>query len=206
MQLTAPFSGDRSSIVSSNYAGAALAVVLALWTAATTAASWKNGLQLVPAPVLVPPVTAALLMALWTVPGLRTWRRAIPLRWLILVHVTRFVGFYFLALAGRGELSRTFALPAAYGDIAIASGAVLIGAFCVPPSTATRRGVMRLWNALGLADMLFVVGTAAYLTRTAPASMLPLSRLPFVLLPALVVPLIIVSHVVLFARLSRPGD
>lgn len=206
MQLTVPFSGDRTGTAYPNRAGAALAAGLALWTAAITVASWKNGLRLVPAPALVPPVTAALLIALWKVPGLREWRRAIPLRWLILVHVIRFVGFYFLALSERGELSHTFALPAAYGDIAIASGAVLIGAFCVPPRASAHRGAIRLWNALGLADMLFVVGTAAYLTRTAPASMLAFSRLPLVLLPALVVPLIIVSHVVLFARLGCPDE
>jgi hypothetical protein len=206
MQLTVPSRGDRAGAVNSNNAKAALLAVLASWTAVIAAASWKHGLPFVPAPALVPPVITALLVALWTVPGLREVRRVIPLRWLILVHVTRFVGFYFLMLAGRGELSPTFALAAAYGDIAIASGAVLIAAFCLPPNTAPRRGVIRLWNALGLADMLFVVGTAAYLTRTAPASMLALSRLPLVLLPALVVPLVIVSHVVLYARLGRLDD
>ena len=163
----------------------------------------QQTLSFMPAPALVPPVTAAILIVLWKVPSARAWTRSIPLRGLILLHLTRFVGFYFLALASRGELPRGFALPAAYGDIAVAAGAALIGVWCVPPNTTTRRGAIYLWNALGLADILFVVGSAAWHTLTAPTSMLAFSRLPLVLLPAILVPVIIASHVVLFARLHR---
>ena len=159
--------------------------------------------SIIPAPALVPPITAALLVSLWTVPVLRAWRRAVALRSLVLLHVTRFVGFYFLALASRGVLPNAFARPAAVGDIAIAAGAVALVAFWSPPDTAVRRAILLLWNALGLADILFVVGTAAWLTHTAPASMAAFAQLPLVLLPAVLVPLVITSHVVIFARLRR---
>ena len=157
----------------------------------------------IPAPALVPPITTALLISLWTVPALRAWRRTVALRSLVLLHVTRFVGFYFLALSSRGVLPRAFATPAAIGDIAIAAGAVVLLASWSIPDTAPRRRILLLWNALGLADILFVVGTAAWLTYTAPASMAAFGRLPLVLLPAVLVPLVIASHVVIFARLQR---
>ena len=159
--------------------------------------------SIIPAPALVPPITAALLVSLWTVPPLRAWRRTVALRALVLLHVTRFVGFYFLALASRGVLPDSFARPAAIGDIAIAAGALVLVATWAPPDTAGRRGILLLWNALGLADILYVVGSAAWLTRTAPASMTAFAQLPLVLLPAVLVPLIITSHVVIFARLRR---
>jgi len=157
----------------------------------------------VPAPALVPPITAALLIALWTVPALGAWRRTVPIRALVLLHVTRFVGFYFLVLAARGELPRAFAVPAAVGDIAVAAAAVLLGAFRVSPDTTAGRGLLLLWNALGLADILFVVASAAWHTHADPSSMAAFGRLPLLLLPALLVPVIITSHVVLFTRLRR---
>jgi hypothetical protein len=202
MPMTALSSGNRPGTVSTAQVGA----VLAIWTGVVTVAFWKHGVQFVPAPALVPPITAALLIALWTEPGLRAWRRSIPLRSLVLLHVTRFVGFYFLFLSSRGVLPRAFAVPAAAGDIVIAAGAALIGAFWVPPNAGVRRGVLYLWNAGGLADNQCVVGSAAWLTRTAPETMVAFARLPLLLLPAVLVPQIIASHVVLFARLRRGDD
>jgi hypothetical protein len=55
---------------------------------------------------------------------------------------------------------------------------------------------------LGLADILFVVATAARLALADPASMAALLRLPLSLLPTFLVPLIIASHVVLGVRLA----
>ena len=56
---------------------------------------------------------------------------------------------------------------------------------------------------LGLADILFVVVTAARLATTDPASMVALLRLPLSLLPTFLVPLIIACHVFLGLRLAR---
>jgi len=56
---------------------------------------------------------------------------------------------------------------------------------------------------LGLADILFVVVTAARLGVADPESMAALLRLPLSLLPTFLVPLIIASHVVLGVRLAR---
>ena len=54
-----------------------------------------------------------------------------------------------------------------------------------------------------LADILFVVVTAARLGVADPESMAALLRLPLSLLPTFLVPLIIASHVVLGVRLAH---
>jgi len=56
---------------------------------------------------------------------------------------------------------------------------------------------------LGLADILFVVVTAARLGVADPESMAALLQLPLSLLPTFLVPLIIASHVILGVRLAR---
>ncbi len=66
-----------------------------------------------------------------------------------------------------------------------------------------RQRVSSYYALLGLADILFVVATAARLAAANPESMAALLRLPLSLLPTFLVPLIIASHVVLGVRLAR---
>jgi len=86
-----------------------------------------------------------------------------------------------------------------WGDIVVAVGA--LGIVLLVPDLLARRGWVMAWNLVGLADILFVVATAARLAMADPASMQPLLRLPLGLLPTFLVPLIIASHVLLFRRL-----
>lgn len=130
------------------------------------------------------------------------WLMAIDVRWLVGLHLTRFVGIYFLYLYGRGQLPYAFAVLGGWGDIAVASLAVVL-LLLGSPARTWRRIAYMLWNVLGLADILFVVVTAARLAAADPESMAALLRLPLSLLPTFLVPLIIASHVVLGVRLAR---
>jgi len=47
----------------------------------------------------------------------RSWLYAIPLHWLVAVHISRFVGAYFLILYHRNELPFAFAVLGGCGDI-----------------------------------------------------------------------------------------
>jgi hypothetical protein len=109
------------------------------------------------------------------------------------------VGIYFLFLSGRGELARSFALPAGWGDIVVATGALAL--VLTGPASNARRKWFTAWNLAGQLDILLVVLTAARIWMTEPEAMVPLLRLPLSLLPTFLVPLIIASHVILFARL-----
>jgi len=155
-----------------------------------------------PPPLVIAALTALLLVAAWRRPSFRRWLGALDVRWLVALHLTRFVGFYFLFLYARGQLPYAFAVPGGWGDIVVASLAVLL-LLIGPPRDGGRRAAYSVWNVLGLVDILFVVVTAARLAATDPASMLALQRLPLILLPTFLVPLIIASHVVLAVRLAR---
>lgn len=153
-----------------------------------------------PAPQLVlAGLTIALLLAGWFVPGFRLWIAGLNIRQIVAVHLLRFVGIYFLILYARGELPYAFAVPGGWGDIVIATGALILVLFV--PDLAAHRGWVLGWNTLGLADILFVAGTASRLAMAEPESMHALLRLPLSLLPTFVVPIIIATHVWLFQRL-----
>ena len=153
-------------------------------------------------PLVLFGLTAVVLVTGWRHAGFRAWLAAVDERWLVALHLTRFVGFYFLYLYGRGELPYAFAVPGGWGDIAVASlaaGLLLWG----PPRGGRRRPAYVAWNVLGLVDILFVVATGARLALADRESMAALLRLPLSLLPTFLVPLIIASHVVLGVRLAR---
>jgi hypothetical protein len=154
-------------------------------------------------PLVLLALTVLVLAAVWGLAEFRAWLAALDVRWLVALHLTRFVGAYFLYLYGQGQLPYAFAVPGGIGDIAVATlAAVLLVAG--PPRDARRRLAYGAWNVLGLADILFVVTTGGRLVTTAPESMVALTRLPLSLLPTFLVPLIIASHVLLGVRLARP--
>ncbi len=145
-------------------------------------------------------LTVTALAAVLLVPRLRTWADHGSLRVLTSVHVSRFVGVYFLLLAQRGTLAPAFALPAGWGDVAVATGALVL-ILSVKPRTASGRLYYSVWNIVGLIDILLVVILAARIGLSDPVSLRPLLRLPLCLLPTFLVPVIIVSHILLFRRL-----
>jgi hypothetical protein len=147
-------------------------------------------------------LTGLLLLATFRLSRLRAWAYEIDARWLVALHLSRFVGFYFLALYGRGELPQAFAVTAGWGDNIVASLALLL-LLLGPPTIKSRWPLYLIWNVIGLADILFVVASAARIGMTDPQSIRTLLKLPLSLLLTFLVPLIIASHIVLFARLAR---
>ena len=182
-------------------------IVVLVWLLIATAAGAAGIVSALrpPAPALaVLGLTAVVLAAGWFLGGFRAWLTALDERWLVGFHLTRFVGAYFLYLYARGELPYAFAVPGGLGDIAVASlAAVLL--LWGSPRDARRRAAYTVWNVFGLADILFVVATAARLGAADPESMAALLRLPLGLLPTFLVPLLIGSHVVLGLRLGYRG-
>ncbi len=174
-----------------------LAAAIGLGVTGRTA-SWRP-----PTPQLVlAGLTVLLLAAVVTRPRLRHWLATLDLRWLVAVHLTRFVGFYFLLLYYRdGALPRAFAVPGGWGDIVVAI--LALGLLMAGGELQARPRLVGAWNALGLLDILFVVATASRLALADPDSMNALLRLPLSLLVTFLVPIIIVDHVVVFWR-TRP--
>lgn len=129
----------------------------------------------------------------------RGWLLALDVRAVLALHLTRFVGFYFLFLHSRGELPYGFAVPAGWGDILVASLAFLI--LLRVPNPELKPHLLVGWNLLGFVDLLMVVGTAARLAMAEPGSMQALLRLPLSLLPTFLVPILIASHILLFWRI-----
>ena len=149
-------------------------------------------------------LTGALIAAYWLSRAFRDWLKALDVRAIVALHLTRFVGFYFLWLYGRGELPYRFAVPGGWGDIIVATGATFI--LATWSGFGSRRSVLFIWNAYGLLDILFVVATAAAEGIASPTSMAALLRLPLSLLATFLVPLIISSHLLVFARLRTRRD
>lgn len=145
----------------------------------------------------------ALALALRISP-VREWVATLDPRWLVAFHLTRFVGFYFLVLYDRGELPRGFALYGGWGDIIVATLAALLLLFVPGLSTRRDRGVVGIWNSLGVIDILAVVAIAVRSGLADPASMAPLLRFPLSLVPTFIVPIVIATHALLFLRL-RPA-
>jgi len=142
----------------------------------------------------------ALVLALRVSP-VREWIAELDPRWLVAFHLTRFVGFYFLVLYDRGELPYAFAVYGGYGDIAVATLAVLVLLFVPSPSSVRQRVIYGVWNLLGFIDILGVIVTATRSFLADPASMAALLRLPLNLLPTFIVPLVIATHVLITLRL-----
>jgi hypothetical protein len=174
---------------------------LGAWLLLATLVSASGALRAARPPlpqVLIAVLVAGLLLVGLLPAGARRWLRSVPLAWLVAIHLTRFVGVYFLVLYGAGRLPYEFAVPGGIGDVVAAFGALYLLARAAPGRAP--RALLLAWNAFGLLDILFVVATAARMARMRPGSMTELFGLPLALLPTFVVPLIIFSHVVIFWR------
>jgi hypothetical protein len=176
-------------------------LVLWLWFGTAVAVGYFGVLQRVPPPVIQAVIfwlTGCILVAYFRIAAVRAWVDALDIRALVLLHVTRFVGIYFLVLYERGELPRAFAVPGGIGDIIIATFALSVA--LAPLEHATRLRAIVIWNVVGLIDILMVIVTATRINFATPGELRALTYLPLSLLPTFLVPLIIATHGIIFAR------
>lgn len=180
-------------------APASLWIAGAVWLGAAVALGASGVLQVPPRPVvqgILVVLTLGACLAAARVPSWRAFLAGVDPRWLVALHLTRFVGLLFPLYYARGQLPWAFAIPGGVGDAVVAAGAAIL---CLRFS----RGAALAWNVVGLVDILLVVATAARAGLDDPGSVVALTRLPLCLLPTFLVPLIIASHLVLFVRLRR---
>jgi hypothetical protein len=154
-------------------------------------------------PAVVLGLSALLLLAYFRLATVRAWVDALDLRTLVLLHVTRFVGLYFLVLSRRGVLPSDFAVPGGIGDIIVATLALVV--VFAPLADASRERAIRIWNVIGLVDIALVVLTAVRLDLANPLQMRVMTYLPLSLLPTFLVPLLIATHIIIYTRLTRPA-
>jgi hypothetical protein len=154
-------------------------------------------------PAVVLGLSALLLLAYFRLATVRAWVDALDLRTLVLLHVTRFVGLYFLVLSRRGVLPSDFAVPGGIGDIIVATLALVV--VFAPLADASRERAIRIWNVIGLVDIALVVLTAVRLDLANPLQMRAMTYLPLSLLPTFLVPLLIATHIIIYTRLTRPA-
>ena len=182
-----------------------LALGALVWLALAVAVGAAGVLERLAPPwpqLIVLALTVGLISAGVGLPALRAWALRVDVRTLVALHLSRFVGIYFLALFRRGELPFAFAVPGGWGDIIVATLALALLPLG-PPLPGVRRFLYTAWNLFGLVDIVYVVATAARLGIADPPSMSALLRLPLSLLPTFLVPLIIASHLLIAVRLAR---
>jgi hypothetical protein len=175
-----------------------------IWFAAAVGVAGSGRLSQLQPPVpqaVILGLTVTLIVLGVALPRFRAWLATWNLRQLIAFHVIRYVGIYFLILYGRGALPFDFAVPAGWGDIVVATAALVLVLF-TPDLTSHRAGVF-IWNVVGFLDIGYAVLTATRLALAAPQSMINILRLPLSLIPTFFVPLIIASHVLIFSRLMK---
>ena len=185
--------------------GAAVLVATAWLILAIAAGATGFFLRLpFPGPQLIILGLVVLTLVAGLVPSrLRAWIDAVPLRVLVGVNATRFVGIAFLVLAAQGQMNQVFADRAGWGDIATATLAIAL-VVTWKPITPARRLLLHAWNALGFVDLVIAVGTATAVTLTgATPGVERLLTLPLSIVPTFLVPLFLANHVFIFRRLVR---
>jgi hypothetical protein len=141
--------------------------------------------------------------------SLRAFAQNISMKLLVGSHLWRFVGIGFVMGWLKGVLPAGFAVPAGFGDIIVALGALLLIP-SIRKRTATR-GLLFAWNTIGIIDLVLAIvlgvlyseSTLGILTRG--VSTRPMSTFPVSMIPTFFVPLFIVLHLLTFKRIADPN-
>jgi hypothetical protein len=192
-------------------------VLLGGWLASALLLTWNGAytasldrLPTIEFGIFVPIIAGVLLY--WSSSFVREIVAAIPQFWLIGIQTYRALGFNFLALYSASLIPGVFALPAGTGDIIVGTTALLL-ALAYAAGFAPSNGVVRAWNAFGIADLAVAVTTGFMSSPSAlqvtsfdlPNTMI--AEFPLALVPVFAVPLSILLHFASFARaVSKEGN
>lgn len=132
----------------------------------------------------------------------------INLRYLILAQSWRIMGLLFIVDYYRGLMPAGFAFPAGLGDIAIGLTAPLM-AYLVDSSYRHKDRVLKLWNILGITDLVLAV-TLGLLHSQTPIGVMTGTTTTFLmgvfprnLIPTFLVPLFVIVHIITLKGLKR---
>ncbi len=156
--------------------------------------------------LLGPIVLCVVLFRSW--PLLRRALATVPNRWMVGVQLYRTLGVVFLLLYAGGHLPAVFALTAGLGDMAVGILAPFVAASLKEsPQDSARR--VRLWNLLGIADLVIAV-TIRFLTSSSPLQIASFDRpsdliaiFPLSLIPIFAVPLSLLLHILSLQKLRQ---
>jgi hypothetical protein len=147
-------------------------------------------------------------VAFLTWPLLRRIVASVPSTWLVGVQFYRVLGVIFVVLYAGRHLPGIFALSAGLGDTLVGILAPFVAAsFARSPQASANR--VRLWNLLGIADLIMAV-TLGFLTSPSPLQMIAVDRpskliamFPLALIPVYAVPLSLLLHFASLQKLRR---
>jgi len=169
-------------------------------------AGFADAVNLVPMPLLAARVWGGviLLLAIYLgVPSRRRWIAELNPAWITAAHVWRFpLGVYVLVLVGNGSLPAGFALPGGAAEALVGLTAPLAG-FWLGARTARRRGALTIWHGLGLAALLYMMGTGVALRLSDNQLIASMARFPLFLLPLFAIPLTLAAHLLTLYALMR---
>lgn len=156
---------------------------------------------------LMTPIVIGVL-AFFSWPLLRRIVASVPNTWLVGVQFYRALGVIFVVLYAGGHLPGIFALPAGLGDTLVGILAPFAAvSLARSPKTSANRA--RLWNLLGIADLIIAV-TLGFLTSPSPLQMFAFDRpsgliamFPLSLIPVYAVPLSILLHLASLQKLRQ---
>jgi hypothetical protein len=130
-----------------------------------------------------------------------------PLPALIGVHAVRVLGISFVLLYASKRLPAPFAPVAGWGDVAVGLLAIPLALRLAGNADAVPKGLILLWNVLGLADLVTAVVLGAtsspgplQIFHGEPSSAI-MASLPWILIPCFLVPSLAFLHLCTFYRL-----
>lgn len=185
--------------------GFIVALVLAAWFAAVSFMGATGALVTAPgeqSPALLITVLGPLVVFFAAFRLSRSFHDFIAtadLRLITSIQAWRAGGLVFIALSAYGILPGFFAWPAGWGDIAIGVTAPWVLLSLIRKPGFSNSTIFRIWNWLGLLDLVVAIGLGALSSATATGlpgeiTTAPMVLLPLVLIPAYLVPIFAMLH------------